>query len=578
MSSYPKGDRCKRQRAAEPRKRKFHGNRFTSVSSDDGDLHTSRSEQKLKAASSDDIIIHSSHCYRIIEFISVFLALSEIAICRSCKQKLTFAESGHRGLGFKIIVQCMCGRREIQSGPFINTGYEINRRIVFVMRLLGIGREGINVFCGLMDISAGFTKSTYQQIVEHLYAASKTLFESICEKAVTEEKEKNVEHGRPANHLKVSGDGSWKKRGYTSLYGVTTLIGYYSGKVIDLIVKSGYCHSCTINKNSLDEDAFEEWYENHKDSCSSNHTGSSGKMEVDSITEMFSRSVEKFGVMYSNYIGDGDSKTFTGILNSNPYGDECTVTKNECVGHVQKRMGTRLRNKRKTEKLGGKNGLTESLIKKLTIYYGLAIRRNVNSVEGMKRAIMATLDHYCSTDKNPRHKNCPEGPESWCEWRKAKAANNLASFKHPARLINDNVEKHIRPIYEDLSNDDLLTRCLGGHTQNSNESFNSIVWRLNPKHVNSGYKIVEIAANMATGIFNEGYSAVLSTMQLLDIVIGQQCKNFADTVDAERITRENRRASLSSKEARTARRSESLRQNEFFEEEEGLLYGPGIAD
>lgn len=254
------------------------------------------------------------------------------------------------------------------------------------------------------------------------------------------------------------------------------------------------------------------------------------------------------------------------------------MTKNECVGHVQKRMGTRLRNKRKTEKLGGKNGLTESLIKKLTIYYGLAIRRNVNSVEGMKRAIMATLDHYCSTDKNPRHKNCPEGPESWCEWRKAKAANNLASFKHPARLINDNVEKHIRPIYEDLSNDDLLTRCLGGHTQNSNESFNSIVWRLNPKHVNSGYKIVEIAANMAAGIFNEGYSAVLSTMQLLDIVIGQQCKNFADTVDAERITRENRRASLSSKEARTARRSESLRQNEFFEEEEGLLYGPGIAD
>lgn len=178
MSRYPKGDRCKRQRTAEPRKRKleFHGNRLTSVSSDDGDLHTSRSEQKLKTASSDDVIIHSSHCYRIIEFISVFLALSEIAICRSCKQKLTFAESGHRGLGFKIVVMCMCGRREIQSGPLINTGYKINRRIVFVMKLLGIGREGINVFCGLIDMSAGFKKSTYQQIVEHLYAASKTLF------------------------------------------------------------------------------------------------------------------------------------------------------------------------------------------------------------------------------------------------------------------------------------------------------------------------------------------------------------------------------------------------------------------
>lgn len=109
---------------------------------------------------------------------------------------------------------------------------------------------------------------------------------------------------------------------------------------------------------------------------------------------MFMRSVKKFKIKYSNYIGDGDLKTFSGILKVNPYGDKNTVTKNECVGHVEKRMGTRLRNKRKLEKLGGKNNLTEVLIKKLTIYYGLAIRRNVDSVEGMKKAIMATFDHY----------------------------------------------------------------------------------------------------------------------------------------------------------------------------------------
>ena len=115
----------------------------------------------------------------------------------------------------------------------------------------------------------------------------------------------------------------------------------------------------------MNDDEFEEWYENHKENCSSNHAGSAGKIEVDSVLEMFSRSIEKFGVMYSNYIGDGDSKTFFDILNSDPYGDKCTVIKNECVGHVQKRMGTRLRNKRKQEKLGGKKRLTETLIKKI---------------------------------------------------------------------------------------------------------------------------------------------------------------------------------------------------------------------
>ncbi|XP_066591618.1 uncharacterized protein [Prorops nasuta] len=156
--------------------------------------------------------------------------------------------------------------------------------------------------------------------------------------------------------------------------------------------------------------------------------------------------------------------------------------------------------------------------------------------------------------------------------------HRLASFKHSARLIDEKVEEHIRPIYEELSNDDLMTRCLGGHTQNSNESFNSTVWHITPKHLNSGKKIVEIAAYMAAGMFNGGYSAVLHTMQLLNLKIGQQCKMFADNVDIQRIERERRRSSLSNKEARTARRLEQLQQNEFHEEAEGQLYGAGIAD
>lgn len=56
----------------------------------------------------------------------------------------------------------------------------------------------------------------------------------------------------------------------------------------------------------------------------------------------FKRSVEKFGVQYRNYIGDGDSKTYSGILKAVPYGDK-KVMKKECIRHVQKRMGTRIR-------------------------------------------------------------------------------------------------------------------------------------------------------------------------------------------------------------------------------------------
>lgn len=80
---------------------------------------------------------------------------------------------------------------------------------------------------------------------------------------------------------------------------------------------------------------------------------------------MFSRSEELYGVKYSNYIGDGDSKTFTAIVDLNLYGDELTVVKNECIDHVQKKIGTRLRNIRKAKKLDEKGKLTKALVNKL---------------------------------------------------------------------------------------------------------------------------------------------------------------------------------------------------------------------
>ena len=110
------------------------------------------------------------------------------------------------------------------------------------------------------------------------------------------------------------------------------------------------------------------------------------------MKELFTRSVEKHGVKYMNYIGDGDSKTHTGIVNSKLYGDDCEIVKKECIGHVQKRMGTRLREcKKKTPGIGGRNKLTAKLIDKLSVYYGLTIRRNCDNKDDMRKAIWATF-------------------------------------------------------------------------------------------------------------------------------------------------------------------------------------------
>ena len=88
------------------------------------------------------------------------------------------------------------------------------------------------------------------------------------------------------------------------------------------------------------------------------------------MVEMFKRSEELHGVRYKYYIGDGDSKTYTRIVKAIPY-PGCEVCKKECIGHVQKRMGRRLREFQKGYKgLGGRCKLTGKVIDKLTVYYG----------------------------------------------------------------------------------------------------------------------------------------------------------------------------------------------------------------
>ncbi|GFU56841.1 uncharacterized protein TNCV_88021 [Trichonephila clavipes] len=66
-------------------------------------------------------------------------------------------------------------------------------------------------------------------------------------------------------------------------------------------------------------------------------------MEVDGALSIFQRSVQRYDVRYTKYLGDGDSKAFDNIVKNEVYGDNCTITKLECIGHVIKRMGSRLR-------------------------------------------------------------------------------------------------------------------------------------------------------------------------------------------------------------------------------------------
>lgn len=382
-----------------------------------------------------------------------------------------------------------------------------------------------------MDLPAPVHNKSYDEIIQHIGKASDLVSSTSMKAAAKRESEMSIEAGEN-NGITVSGDGSWRRRGFSSLFGIVSLIGWHTGKVVDVVVKSEFCKACMYWKNKEGTAEYEEWKESHGETCEANHEGSAGKMEVDAATEMFSRANEKNDVNYINYIGDGDCKTFKAILEQNP-----TVKKKECIDHVQKRMGNRLRNLvKKTKGLSGKGKLTGKLIDKLSIYYGLAIRRHSDSLEDMKKAIWATLYHKISTNSKPQHHFCPEGSNSWCGWQLHKAVSgNKSRYNHDPAMPME-VFKAIKPVYEELSSDELLTRCLGGFTQNSNESFNSLVWSFAPKSVSSGKAILDIAVNLAVLAFNDGFVGIMQVMRTLGITIGLNCYNFCCNADATRIS------------------------------------------
>uniref|UniRef100_A0ABD2XHY0 Uncharacterized protein n=1 Tax=Trichogramma kaykai TaxID=54128 RepID=A0ABD2XHY0_9HYME len=167
----------------------------------------------------------------------------------------------------------------------------------------------------------------------------------------------------------------------------------------------------------------------------------------------------------------------------------------------------------------------------------------------MKNAIWSTYYHYSSNDDNPKHQNCPRDENSWCEWQKAAIKGEFKSFKHSYAALPTDVLVAVKPIYEDLSKDSLLERCVKGFTQNNNESLNQIIWKITPKILSGTSNIVEIAANVASCVFNEGCFALLAFLEEMCVSLGPSAHEWARLQDMHRITRADKKLQMQLKKA-----------------------------
>ncbi|VDQ16092.1 unnamed protein product, partial [Trichobilharzia regenti] len=486
------------------KKRKFHGNRFTknkpsTITSDstipsvtevcsanniiedividpiDNNLNsipTSSSFQKLN----DSINVSSPKFPKISGYrlidVGTIISFIQSFPCSFCEQITTYSVREELS-GISSILYFKCIKCRDEI-EFKTCTENVNLRLQLAMSSIGCHQEKTKRFLGNMDMPPPVSAPIFTKYKDRIHIATNEVAKECMSQAALELKEAQ------GSNVTVSCDGTWQRRGFVSKNGVATVLSVNSNKgpskVVDTHVSSNYCDKCSKAKKRFpDNSDYQEWFKNHSGAgeCESNHQGTSGQMEPKGILKIFRRSEDMHGLTYTGYLGDGDSKSFKSVAEAiPPVYKGVSILKLECCGHVQKRMGKRL-------------------IDKVNEHKGKPFEDNVND-----------------KDLEAANKNC------------------LPPF----------VMEIIKPIFEELSSDALLAKCVHGGTQNANEAFHNLIWYRCPKTTFVGRKRLEIAVYDATIVYNNGELKRGDIFKNLGLNFGKYCFQAFSRIDKKRVS------------------------------------------
>jgi hypothetical protein len=187
----------------------------------------------------------------------------------------------------------------------------------------------------------------------------------------------------------------------------------------------------------------------------------------------------------------------------------------------------------------------------------------------MKQAAWSAWYHMASTDAHPMHDLCdPNHCNVFLDF----------NYRHEAHSMPPAVCAAIKPAYDDLCREESLEQVLYGGTTNGNESFHRIIWNLcSKKRFHTRMKI-EMATNLATIIYNDGFTGVLAIYKQLGINANLVVKRMMIAIDRERIKDDQSLDPTARLEQRRKNRLKKLQVEAKLIQDDPYKYGAGIAD
>ncbi|XP_033099990.1 uncharacterized protein LOC117103530 [Anneissia japonica] len=302
-------------------------------------------------------VLPSAEGFRLVDMEDFQRSLENVHRCRNAK--LDVIETGQRnGLHSQFIAKCKtCGKSsEFETSTLRTTklgrSFEVNRRAAYAMSELGLGREAMVTICSIFNMPPPPNPKSW---ADHVTAIHSALHEEVTEelrnagsrlreKMIADQHITDSDQDDPVDVM-VTFDGTWQKRGHSSNFGVGVAISVDTGEILDVEI----CSECQKWEYLKGSNIYDEWKASHEGNCLKNYDGSSHSMEVEAAKRIWSRSIDLHQMRYKWLVSDGDAKTLSALNAMKPYGDD-TVEKLDCINHVHKRLGTNLRNLRKTEK------------------------------------------------------------------------------------------------------------------------------------------------------------------------------------------------------------------------------------
>ena len=166
---------------------------------------------------------------------------------------------------------------------------------------------------------------------------------------------------------------------------------------------------------------------------------------------------------------------------------------------------------------------------------------------------------------------CPRSSENWCKFQ-ADKNNNTGLYKNKPGLSSV-VRGAIKPVFIDLSDDNLFKKCLHEQTQNNNESLNGVIWKRYPKGTLVGRSTLEMGIASAVIRFNDGQSCILKVMENLSMNPGENCIRYCNERDNTRIKEMEKKSTPEVRHRRKHFRAQRKGFADIAEQNKGVVYG-----